>query len=345
VVATDRIALLHAGEAPVVHEFDVGGEVVVAAAVAPPTNLLAAAYYSGTIQLWSMGSGESLDRKVRAHKRVIRDLQFNADGTRLVSAAADSNAFVWKTESGRIESSPLPLPHSSALIKAAFSPDGDRIVTASDDRKVRLWDARIGGLLGESMEHAAKVRVVRFSPDGRQVVSASGSGDGAVRLWDGSDATPLSASAHFPKGIADVSFRPDLHRNRYDLLVVVGSQEAHVVSPTPLRWLERFEPELAPPEPATLAAAFARAHIADIKSCDLSPNGIYVATVSSNATTARVWNRKSTTPPHRALACVSRQLGPVQPGRSAPGHMHYGKQVSCVGCGHRHPTDGRNPLR
>jgi WD40 repeat protein/serine/threonine protein kinase len=65
---------------------------------------------------------------------------------------------------------------------AAFSPDGKAIVTA-DDKAAQVWDAQ-NHQLRFTLPHGDTVYDARYTSDGSRIVT--GSGDGAVRIWNAS---------------------------------------------------------------------------------------------------------------------------------------------------------------
>ena len=110
----------------------------------------------------------------------MNSAQFNADGTRIVTASVDKTAQVWDVTNCK----PLgqPLRHEDFVFTAQFSPDGTRIVTASEDHTARVWDAASGKPLGEPLRHDASVFTAQFSPDGTRIVTTNS--DNTARVWD-----------------------------------------------------------------------------------------------------------------------------------------------------------------
>ncbi len=119
-------------------------------------------------------------RVLRGHEGRVRELAFDAIGTRLASASSDGTARVWRVADG--EESLVLSGHPRGVRGVAWTADGRRLVTGSTDRTVRLWDARTGACLQRLRGHEEGVTAVAVSPDGRHVASASA--DRTVRLWD-----------------------------------------------------------------------------------------------------------------------------------------------------------------
>lgn len=85
--------------------------------------------------------------------------------------------------------------HGNAVRSLAFSPDSTHLVTGTGglsghaDQRLRLWDVSSGDLVNETAQQAGIIWDIAFSPEGQ--VLASAQGDDTVRLWRGSDLSPL----------------------------------------------------------------------------------------------------------------------------------------------------------
>jgi WD40 repeat protein len=107
----------------------------------------------------------SARRSFAAHTTWIQDLEFSADGKRLVTAGRQDHAVkVWDPATGALQ---LTLTgHKNNVMNAAFSPDGTWIASVSVDNTALVWDAATGGLawtlLGPGFTAA-------WSADGKQL--------------------------------------------------------------------------------------------------------------------------------------------------------------------------------
>jgi WD40 repeat protein len=68
---------------------------------------------------------------------LISSVEFNRDGSRIVTAAHDSRAALWDANTGALISALEG--HEKAVEMAEFSPDGKSILTSSLDGTARLW--------------------------------------------------------------------------------------------------------------------------------------------------------------------------------------------------------------
>ena len=132
----------------------------------------------GIVRLWDSQEG-GVVRQFEGHEGNISQVNFNADGSLLVSAG-DDNATVWETNTGNILF--VLNDHDGAVLSATFDPTGANIVTGGADSTVRLWSVQTGELLSTYEGHTDAVNTVSFSADGSQIVS--GSEDAVTILWD-----------------------------------------------------------------------------------------------------------------------------------------------------------------
>jgi WD40 repeat protein len=120
------------------------------------------------------------------HRGEISSVDFDAAGTRVVTASVDRTAKVWEAATGKLL---VSLVHTDRVRAARFSPDGARVVTAGADPGARIWNANSGELIarldGTELPHPLPipddVSSAAFSKDGMRVVTASV--DGTARIW------------------------------------------------------------------------------------------------------------------------------------------------------------------
>ena len=117
---------------------------------------------------------------LEGHTWRVEALALTPDGTRLVSASADTTLRVWDIQSGR--SLHTLEGHSAGVWSVAVTPDGTRALSASWDKTVRVWDLKTSRALRTLKGHTDAVHSVAATPYGTCAVSASG--DGTLRLWD-----------------------------------------------------------------------------------------------------------------------------------------------------------------
>ncbi len=152
--------------------------------VATHDNLIAFGTNSGDIVLWDI-SGERASWSeiavLEGHTNRVSDLDFNADGTRLVSSSRDRSIIIWDITDYSALTEPL-IGHTDAVETVHFSPDGSLIASGSRDTSIILWDAETGEQLGPALvNHENWVNDIDFNPDGTLMFSVSG--DQSMIIW------------------------------------------------------------------------------------------------------------------------------------------------------------------
>jgi WD40 repeat protein len=141
------------------------------------------------------------------HPVSVQSVAISPDGTRLVTAGADSTIQFWDVARRIPLGDPLK-GHSAGVNSVAFSPDGKLVASASDDNTIRLWDVATRRPAGDPLKgHTDQVNTVAFSPDGSKL--ASGSADETVRIWDVRSRALAGQSLETDGVVWSVSFSPD----------------------------------------------------------------------------------------------------------------------------------------
>lgn len=105
---------------------------------------------------------------------------FSPDGSKLISAGADSALRLWDARTGK-EKRRLD-GHNGRIWTVAFAPDGRRALSGGFDNTIRLWDLATAREIRKYDGHKDYVRSVAFSRDGHRILS--GGDDRTVRLWN-----------------------------------------------------------------------------------------------------------------------------------------------------------------
>jgi WD40 repeat protein len=109
----------------------------------------------------------------------MNDVDFSADGARVVATGLAGTIFVWNVRTHVLERS---IVHHDALISIRLSPDGRQIATGDLKGNLDLWDVASGAHLGTLGGQNGYVGSVTWSPDGRDLMTTST--DGKFRIWD-----------------------------------------------------------------------------------------------------------------------------------------------------------------
>jgi WD40 repeat protein len=190
----------------------------------------------------------TVESAIAAHRHIVRDVAWSADGTRLATASADQVVKVWDTNSwselfkigplkeqvysvsfsiddrdlaiavryeplmiwdvDRQETKNNLLGHTALVTSIDFSADGWRLVSASEDGTVRLWDPARRGGHDRLEGHHGKVRSVALSPKGDWLAS-SGAADSSIILWNVLTSAPVRVIRPPMWGVNDLAFSPN----------------------------------------------------------------------------------------------------------------------------------------
>lgn len=79
---------------------------------------------------------------IKGHNMPVRDVNFNTDGSLLLTASDDKLLKLFNTDTKRFLGSYVG--HQNWVRTGIFSPDSRLIASGSDDKSVRLWDINKG---------------------------------------------------------------------------------------------------------------------------------------------------------------------------------------------------------
>ncbi len=157
----------------------------------PEGKLLAAGLLDGTVQLWSLTTGQDDPPPLPGHSGMVRDVAFSADGRYLASASADGRVIVRSTQTFEpLAYSPLA-GNKDGVLSLAFDRDSRLLAAAGVNRQTQVWDLATGQpLFARPVVSAGTIQGVAFSPAGEAL--ATGGGQQTLRLLDPRTGEPLS---------------------------------------------------------------------------------------------------------------------------------------------------------
>jgi WD40 repeat protein len=147
------------------------------AAVAAHGQAIAAGDKRGNVRFWDRVTGRKLG-SVRAGRRAVKRVAFDATGRRLVSADADGTVAVWDAAT---QQRVATFHDGRAPADAALDPGGNRVATAGKTGTAVVRPVQGGGRRIASHASPLALLSVQFSPDGRRLLTASGR---SARIWD-----------------------------------------------------------------------------------------------------------------------------------------------------------------
>jgi WD40 repeat protein len=133
----------------------------------------------GELKLWDTATGREL-ADLPGHIGPIFSAAFTADGSTLITGAADGTVKLWDVAKRRLNSSSHD-PSGAWVHAVALSPDGKTLASSHVSRIV-LREFATGRPLKELQGHAGEIDSLAFSPDGATL--ASGARDHTARIWD-----------------------------------------------------------------------------------------------------------------------------------------------------------------
>ena len=175
-----RTQLMELSEGVEVAKLDTGKDPPRAAVFHPDGRSVAVA--AGN-RIYSLGLGGP-PRPIASHEDLVKELDFSAEGRRLLSAGRDAKARLWAWPSGDLLRC---VPHGDGTTPAV-SPTGDLIATHQKN-VTTIWQVNENSLSdctedrrqGVTLPHPAEVEGASFDTSGRQLATACK--DGTVRLW------------------------------------------------------------------------------------------------------------------------------------------------------------------
>ncbi|HMC28148.1 MAG TPA: hypothetical protein VKM56_10195, partial [Verrucomicrobiae bacterium] len=138
----------------------------------------------------------------------INSAEFSQDGHLVLATVGTNAVWVWNTETGKAEHSPL-MHKGNRPVEAHFSPDGQTIVSVNGD-SASLWSMRTG----DRLRTLAHMDVYHAAFDSEGALLATASRDGSVKIWSlgnsggGARVDALCTLPH-KKPIVSLCFSPD----------------------------------------------------------------------------------------------------------------------------------------
>ncbi len=164
------------------------------------------------LKLYSFPSGELKNNIDSVHKKTIRYVKWNADGSLFASSSDDGTLKLWDGKTGNLVKS-LSAGEKVGLFK--FNPDGKYIAAIVGEdpgsffkpAEVIIWEVKPGNLVKRIEGFDKGLQALSFSPDGKYLVT--GARDTKASLWkipSGDIAKTFEGHKYW---VSHASFSPD----------------------------------------------------------------------------------------------------------------------------------------
>lgn len=142
-------------------------------------------------KLWDVETHEPIGEPMK-FGAYVRHVEFNHDGSRLLTASSDATVKIWDTTTAAQVGATIP--YTDQLSTAIFSPDGATVLTGDESGDVQGWDTESGEpISGAVARGPSLVTAIAYDREGRRF--AVGYHDGTSQLFDARGFRPLGPPA------------------------------------------------------------------------------------------------------------------------------------------------------
>jgi pre-mRNA-processing factor 17 len=150
-------------------------------------HLLLSGSMDGKVKVWDVLTDRKVKRTYAGHSAAVRDVTFNNDGSKFLSASYDRFVRLWDTETGQCIST---FTNRKMPYTAVFYPkDNDIFLTGCSDNKIVQYDVKSGEICQQYDHHLGPVNSVLFVDDDSRIVSTSD--DKKVLVWEYNIPVPI----------------------------------------------------------------------------------------------------------------------------------------------------------
>lgn len=146
----------------------------------------------------------------------LYEVDFNSDGTKIVTACIDGSIRVYEALTGN-HIHTIPNAHTGAVLCLDISDDDQYIVSGGEDSKVKMWKMNSWSFEREFTGHTGDVRCVKFTPSGFRILS--GATDDEVKIWNSNSGTLIH---NYQEHWADLN---DIDVSKDETFAVTGAND------------------------------------------------------------------------------------------------------------------------
>lgn len=252
------------------------GSQVCAFSFSPMCDRLASAHDKGNIKLWSINCGPGgvvfypIAENYPCATKPISAMDWSTDGRRIAACSEDGSLYIWHSSTKQFQRQP-ERPHYpyDSLAFVLFSPDSRFLLFGGAYNRGYIWDVedpKVKQVVLFTADTHRKLLHANFDADGKHIITRSDNHN--VRTWDSGTGAPRTADETLCP-VWDVSFSPDGMR------LVAGWGGERTI---------RFTGWKANPRMHLSRCLSVNVGSGTIKSARISPNGHFIASVSSNGT-------------------------------------------------------------
>ena len=152
---------------------------------------------------------------ISGHAFTVFTIDYNSDGTKLASGAADNTIKIWDANiNGNVSTPIITINTGSSPETVKFNDSNNLIVAGSTTGTITTWDtSRLDDptpsapQLSTFQASTIAVHGIDFSPDGSRLISASQ--DGSIKIWGATATTPIVSFIRHIGGTKSAKFSPD----------------------------------------------------------------------------------------------------------------------------------------
>ncbi|MEO0841030.1 MAG: NB-ARC domain-containing protein [Cyanobacteria bacterium J06643_5] len=145
-------------------------------------------------------SNQIPNKILKGHDDNIWSIDFNHDGTKIVSGSSDRTVKIWNSHTGQCLKTLSG--HSRPVLSVGFSHDGNTVASCGGHSIIKLWNVETGDCFQTIQEKASYI--IKFNSTG--LILASGHTSGMIKLWNINNGECIQTLGTFGKPIISIAF-------------------------------------------------------------------------------------------------------------------------------------------